>query len=202
MNKLLRSVLFAIAIIAIVTPSAKANSAKSTDSIQFEVKPFLQIERKISKVNVVLGDSEFTKREQAKKVALASTSRNAIVPRERPVEMDYDLATLRRMYQEVASRYNISWQLVEAVHQVETGKSSKCEVSSAGARGQFQFMPSTFAHYSRPGGNICDLSDSMNAAANLLASSGADRGDIDSALLSYNHSRSYVNLVISVMNSI
>jgi membrane-bound lytic murein transglycosylase B len=107
------------------------------------------------------------------------------------------------MYKEVSSRYSIPWELLEAVHQVESGKSTGGTKSSyAGAQGPFQFLPSTFRHYAGDGADINDLSDSMNAAASLLSSSGASSGDIDSALFSYNHSSSYVALVKSVMNSI
>jgi membrane-bound lytic murein transglycosylase B len=67
--------------------------------------------------------------------------------------------------------------------------------------GPFQFLKSTFAHYSK-NGNICNVRDSAFAAGRLLAANGASSGDIDSALFSYNHSWSYVAKVKSVMNSI
>jgi membrane-bound lytic murein transglycosylase B len=112
-----------------------------------------------------------------------------------------DLASLRALYQSVGAKYGIDWKLIEAVHQVETGKSgSPCKRNPSGATGPMQFLPSTFRHYSS--GDICNLNDAVDAAGSLLAQSGADSGDITSALLSYNHSMSYVNLVKSVMNSI
>ena len=184
----------------VLNVDAKNTSAVKT--IKFEVKPFLDFERKFTKVDIVMDKSEYTKREKAN--ASQSGLSRQLIARERTDEpsVSYDLASLRKLYADASAKYGIDWRLLEAVHQVETGKSSStCRKSYAGATGPFQFIPSTFRHYS-DGGDICDLKDAMYAAANLLSSGGADRGDIDSALFNYNHSMAYVEKVKSVMNSI
>lgn len=201
--KLIQAVIGFAAIGLIAIYPAQSLATKEDPKHTFIVKPFLAIERITPKVTISIGDSEITKREKEAQAALAKrvTVREDVNNTTEVVPENLNLGELRQLYAEVSSRNNIDWKLLEAVHQVESGKSTgTCKKSYAGATGPMQFLPSTFRHYSD--GNICNLRDSLEAAAKLLASSGADSGDIDSALLSYNHSTSYVNLVKSVMNSI
>jgi soluble lytic murein transglycosylase-like protein len=66
-------------------------------------------------------------------------------------------------------------------------------LSSAGAHGPMQFLPSTFAAYA-DGGDILSPHDSIMAAGRYLAANGfAD--DHDRAILRYNHSDLYVRAV-------
>jgi membrane-bound lytic murein transglycosylase B len=65
--------------------------------------------------------------------------------------------------------------------------------SAAGARGPMQFLPSTWREYGM-GGDIDDPHDAIFAAANYLRRAGAP-GDLDRALLTYNHSTSYVRAI-------
>ncbi|OQA53202.1 MAG: Transglycosylase SLT domain protein [candidate division WS2 bacterium ADurb.Bin280] len=166
---------------------------------KFDTK--ISFERNAQKIEIVKGESSSDKSEREKREAVARLNAQKQVLQ---VAKNYstDLGSLRALYQEAASRYSIDWKLIEAVHQVETGKSAQCKKSYAGATGPMQFMPSTFRAYAESGANICDLRDSVFAAANLLARSGASNGDIDKALFNYNHSMAYVNKVKSVMNSI
>lgn len=169
------------------------------------IKPSVMLEIVRPKVEIVPGESEVQKQEKAN----AEASTRQLTARERTATevsepaKSYNLDELRSLYRAAGAKFSVDWKLIEAVHQVETGKSTNtCIKSYAGATGPMQFLPSTFRHYANEGNDICALKDSVYAAANLLASSGADRGDIDSALFSYNHSMSYVNLVKSIMNSI
>jgi len=59
-------------------------------------------------------------------------------------------------------------------------------LSSAGAHGPMQFMPSTFASYGA-GGDILSPHDSIMAAGRYLAANGFAQ-DPDHALFRYNHS--------------
>jgi membrane-bound lytic murein transglycosylase B len=94
------------------------------------------------------------------------------------------------------------WELLAAVHKVETGQSGNTSRSSyAGATGPMQFMPQTFYKYA-PGGNIDSVSDSVYAAGHLLAAAGASRGDYTDAVYSYNHSWTYVDRVMSIAQSL
>ena len=200
----MRNIIFLVSILAMflyLTP-AVAEGGKDSQVVEITVKPMLEVERKMVAVEIIPGDSEYTKRETAKNESdsrtVVSRDRTESVP-----EASYDLEGLRSLYREAATKFGIDWKLIEAVHQVETGKSTDtCIQSYAGATGPMQFLPSTFRHYANEGDNICGLRDAVFAGANLLASGGADEGDIDSALFNYNHSLSYVELVKSVMNSI
>lgn len=111
------------------------------------------------------------------------------------------------IYQAAASRYGLDWQILRAVHLVETGGRGNTTVSSyAGAQGPMQFMPSTFRAYAVDGDgdgvtNIHDVDDAIFTAANYLAKNRAAT-DIRFALLRYNHSNAYVGHVLSIARSL
>jgi membrane-bound lytic murein transglycosylase B len=112
--------------------------------------------------------------------------------------------TYAALYLSVQQRTGTPWQLLAAVHRVETGQSgSTTRTSYAGATGPMQFMPATFAHYALDGdGNgtkdIHDLSDAMLTAGRYLAAGGAARGQYSNALYNYNHSYTYVSNVLGI----
>ncbi|MCX6809510.1 MAG: lytic transglycosylase domain-containing protein [Candidatus Berkelbacteria bacterium] len=199
---------FWIALVCVAVIPLNANSQsnevskQSSSAIKISVNPFLSLERQLPKVEIVLGESEAQKREKAAVKSNVPT-RDVIARSDAPAREDLSLDQLRGLYREAANKFGIDWKLIEAVHQVESGKSGSTSIrSSAGATGPMQFLPSTFRHYANEGNDITDLRSSVFAAANLLAQSGANTGDINSALLSYNHSMSYVNKVKGVMDSI
>ncbi len=109
-----------------------------------------------------------------------------------------------KIYLAASQRFGTPWQILAAVHVVETGQRGDTSVSSyAGAQGPMQFMPGTFAAYAQDGdgdgqANINDVNDAIHTAANHLAANGFAYGDAFSALYSYNHSGSYVNYVLSI----
>lgn len=114
----------------------------------------------------------------------------------------------RQWTQKAASTWDIDWKVLEAVWQVETGKTwYTSRGSSAGARGPLQFMPGTWRGYAQDGNgdgikNVNDARDSLFAAAKLLAVNGAASGNVDGALLRYNHSLAYVAHVKRIAASI
>lgn len=137
------------------------------------------------------------------KVAEALASERAVIARERAVPDDPDLDGKRAVYARIADQYGISPALLEAVHQVESGKSwGSTNSSYAGASGPMQFLPSTFRHYADAGWDIQNPEQAIEAAARLLSANGAAEGDVDSALLAYNHSWSYVEHVKRIAESI
>jgi membrane-bound lytic murein transglycosylase B len=107
-------------------------------------------------------------------------------------------------YLDVQTKTGTPWQLLAAVHKVETGQRGDTAVKSyAGATGPMQFMPRTFAHYAMDGDGdgvkqITDLDDALLSAGNYLRAGGADKGKYNTALYNYNHSNAYVNKVLSI----
>lgn len=167
---------------------------------------------------IKVGESEYDRKvreeneAKAKAEAEAASSRT-VVSRESTtrstakVESDPDLATKRALVKSAAAKYGIDWKILEAVWQVESGKSWDTAVSSsAGAQGPMQFMPGTWRAYGQDGdgdgqANAYDAHDALYGAANYLAASGA-ASNVDQALLSYNHAGWYVTKVKNVANSI
>ena len=96
-------------------------------------------------------------------------------------------------YRKAQAATGVGWNHLAAINLIETGLGRIAGVSSAGAHGPMQFLPSTFAVYGE-GGDILSLHDSIMAAGRFLAASGfAD--DRDHALFRYNNSTRYVRAV-------
>ncbi|WP_285886130.1 C40 family peptidase [Priestia aryabhattai] len=57
-----------------------------------------------------------------------------------------------KIYQAAAQKYNVKWELLCAIHRVETHFGADLNVSSVGALGHTQFMPKTWVGWSYPGG--------------------------------------------------
>jgi membrane-bound lytic murein transglycosylase B len=104
---------------------------------------------------------------------------------------------LRRYYDEGQRTFGVPWYVLAAINFVETRMGRIRGLSSAGARGPMQFIPSTWAAYGR--GNIDDPHDSIMAAARYLKASGAP-GNLSRALYRYNPSTLYVRAVLTYAN--
>jgi membrane-bound lytic murein transglycosylase B len=111
-------------------------------------------------------------------------------------------------YLAAENAYHVPWEVIAAVHYVETHQSGDTAVTSyAGAQGPMQFMPSTFRAYAQDGDNngttsIGDVDDAIFTGANYLASNGAANGNVTGGLYRYNHDMGYVNHVLSIARSI
>jgi membrane-bound lytic murein transglycosylase B len=112
------------------------------------------------------------------------------------------------LYQAASRHTGTPWQLLAAVHRVESNQSpSTNRTSYAGAVGPMQFLPSTFRAYGIDGdGNgtadITGLADSVYSASNYLAANGASRGNYRTALYAYNHSNAYVTKVLGIARTL
>ncbi|MBT0772387.1 lytic transglycosylase domain-containing protein [Kineosporia sp. J2-2] len=100
----------------------------------------------------------------------------------------------------------LSWTLLAAVGQVESGHGRDPGPSSAGALGPMQFMPATFAAYGVDGDldgvrDVWDPQDAIFSAARYLCASGAGT-DVRRALYAYNHADWYVDLVLAAERAI
>lgn len=121
-----------------------------------------------------------------------------------------NLAVKRELAKRAAEAAGIPeyWPIVEAVWQVESGKKWQTTVRSyAGAQGPMQFMRGTWER-NKIDGNIDGVHDinyapdAVYAGAQLLANAGLRNGNVDRALLAYNHAYWYIDKVKRVADSI
>jgi membrane-bound lytic murein transglycosylase B len=96
-------------------------------------------------------------------------------------------------YHAAEAESGVAWNYLAAINLVETRFGSIVGVSSAGAQGPMQFLPSTFAGYGH-GGDINSPRDSIMAAGRYLAANGFT-SDRDQAIYRYNHAHEYVQAV-------
>jgi hypothetical protein len=104
------------------------------------------------------------------------------------------------IYQAAGTAYGVPWQLLAAINEVETDYGRDLNVSSAGAEGWMQFLPSSWATYGvdANGDGYKDPynpADAIFAAARYLRAAGAATS-LRGAVFSYNHSQAYVESVM------
>jgi hypothetical protein len=109
-------------------------------------------------------------------------------------------AFLVPIFRAAGSRYRISWEILAAINEIETGYGSNLNVSYAGAVGWMQFMPATWRMYGMDANkdgrkDPYDPVDAIFAAARYLKAAGYDR-DVRRAIFAYNHAHWYVDSVI------
>ena len=97
--------------------------------------------------------------------------------------------------QQVGGRTGIPWQIFAAIAKVESNFGRNMATSSAGAIGYGQFLPEMWEIFGN-GGDPYDFRDVLPAMGRYLLRAGAP-ADIPGSLYSYNHSWSYVDLVLS-----
>jgi len=100
---------------------------------------------------------------------------------------------LMNAYHAAEAESGVAWNYLAAINFVETRFGSIVGLSTAGAQGPMQFLPSTFAPYAQ-GGDIESPRDSIMAAGRFLAANGF-AGDHDHAVYQYNHAHQYVQAV-------
>ncbi len=104
------------------------------------------------------------------------------------------------IFQAAGTAYGIPWQVLAAINEVETDYGRDLSVSSAGAEGWMQFLPSEWAQYGVDANgegfeDPYNPADAIFAAARYLRAAGGDT-DIKAAVYSYNHSQAYVESVM------
>ena len=112
-----------------------------------------------------------------------------------------------QLFQESAAMYcpGLPWTVLAAIGQIESGDRANPGVSSAGALGPMQFLPSTWREwgitaFGEPGPpNIMDPYDAVPSAARYLcAAGGATAKGLPRAIFAYNHADWYVNDVLAL----
>ena len=104
------------------------------------------------------------------------------------------------IYQAAGAAYDVPWEVLAAINQVETNFGNDLNVSSAGAIGWMQFLPSTWQGYGldATGSGVADpynAADASFAAARYLNAAGAAT-NLPAAIFAYNHSSAYVESVL------
>jgi Transglycosylase SLT domain len=111
------------------------------------------------------------------------------------------------LFKASAARYcpGLSWTVLAAIGQIESGDGANTGPSSAGALGPMQFLPSTWQVYGISAFGQTGPPDIMNAydavpsAARLLcANGGRTAAGLRGAILAYNHATWYVNEVLAL----
>jgi hypothetical protein len=112
------------------------------------------------------------------------------------------------LYQASAADYcpGLSWTVLAAIGQVESGHGANDGPSSAGALGPMQFLPSTWAVWGTTGfgrtgpPDIMNPLDAVPSAARLLCAAGAAAGgaSLAAAIYAYNHAAWYVSEVLTL----
>jgi membrane-bound lytic murein transglycosylase B len=96
-------------------------------------------------------------------------------------------------YHAAEAESGVGWNYLAAINFVETRFASINGVSTAGAEGPMQFLPSTWASYGS-GGDVHSPRDAIMAAGRMLAADGFTN-DRDRAIYAYNHAHEYVQAV-------
>ena len=111
------------------------------------------------------------------------------------------------LFRESAARYcpGMSWTVLAAIGQIESGDGANVGPSSAGAVGPMQFLPSTWAEwgitaFGEPGPpNVMDPYDAVPSAARYLCAAGAGTpAGLPRAIFAYNHATWYVAEVLAL----
>jgi len=104
------------------------------------------------------------------------------------------------IYIAAAAEYGVPWEVLASINEIESNFGRNAGISSAGAMGWMQFIPSSWEIWGRDGDG--DLRrdprhpvDAIFAAANYLHEAGAQT-DLPKAIFAYNHADWYVNRVV------
>jgi hypothetical protein len=115
--------------------------------------------------------------------------------------------SLMGLYRESAAKYcpGMSWTVLAAINEIESGDGANEGPSSAGALGPMQFLPSTWAEWGIDGfgppgpPDITNPLDAVPSAARLLCAAGAGRtATLSGAIFAYNHATWYVDEVLAL----
>jgi murein DD-endopeptidase MepM/ murein hydrolase activator NlpD len=104
------------------------------------------------------------------------------------------------IYQAAGIQYDVPWQVLAGINEIETDYGRNLSISSAGAVGWMQFLPATWKQYGvdANGDGVKDPYNPVDAifgAANYLHAAGASK-NLGNAILAYNHAGWYVQSVL------
>ena len=104
------------------------------------------------------------------------------------------------IYQACGTQYGIPWEVLAAINRIETAFGTNLNVSTAGAVGWMQFLPSTWHTYGVDANgdhrkDPYNPVDAICAAARYLKAAGGEE-DLRRAIFAYNHADWYVDEVL------
>jgi hypothetical protein len=104
------------------------------------------------------------------------------------------------IYQACGTEYGIPWEVLASINKIETAFGTNLNVSSAGALGWMQFLPSSWEMYGVDANgdgrkDPYNPVDAICAAASYLKTAGGDK-DLYGAIFAYNHADWYVQEVL------
>jgi hypothetical protein len=104
------------------------------------------------------------------------------------------------IYQACGTEYGIPWEVLASINKIESGFGTNLNVSSAGAVGWMQFLPSSWEMYGVDANgdrrkDPYNPVDAICAAASYLKAAGGDK-DLYGAIFAYNHADWYVQEVL------
>jgi hypothetical protein len=104
------------------------------------------------------------------------------------------------IYQAAGIEYGVRWEVLAAINEIETDYGRNLNVSTAGAVGWMQFLPSTWKRYGVDANqdgrkDPYNPVDAIFAAARYLKAARADQ-DVRQAIFAYNHADWYVDSVL------
>ncbi|MGI8728028.1 MAG: lytic murein transglycosylase, partial [Solirubrobacterales bacterium] len=104
------------------------------------------------------------------------------------------------IYQACGTQYGIPWQVLASINRIETAFGTNLNVSTAGAVGWMQFLPSTWKAYGVDANgdkrkDPYNPVDAICGAARYLKASGGEK-DLGKAIFAYNHADWYVDEVL------
>jgi hypothetical protein len=104
------------------------------------------------------------------------------------------------IYQACGTEYGIPWEVLASINKIETGFGTNLNVSSAGAVGWMQFLPSSWEQFGLDANgdgkkDPYNPVDAICAAAHYLKLAGGDK-NLYQAIFAYNHADWYVQEVL------
>ena len=185
---------------AIVDGDAAARLGLTADVAVLINAPAADLTTLMSGVRAVIGPGG-TVRNLVPVVAVTSLPVDDDVPAGRP-------SSWLDLYRESAAEYcpGLSWTVLAAIGEIESGDGANDGPSSAGALGPMQFMPSTWRIWGTDGfgqtgpPDIMNPLDAVPSAARMLCADGAASGGaaLSAAIFDYNHATWYVREVLAL----
>ena len=162
--------------------------------------PAANVTTLVSQVQAALGSA-------ARVISLVPVTASTQLPVDTNVSAGRPTSYLQ-LFKASAAQYcpGLSWTVLAAIGQIESGDGQNAGPSTAGALGPMQFLPSTWAAWGIDGfgdtgpPDIMNPFDAVPSAARMLCADGAEAGGqgLRQAIFDYNHADWYVDEVLNL----